>query len=159
MTARLTRSEEITSLTPQNKQLCDKCHERPATCHICYGHPGETENFCETCSTQTTGRTGFQQRLDELIRSGDCKFCGAPAKTGSFSFSSVFGEESELWCSACREDLVEFTRRPENSLAGDFPFADEAAQRGLVEQMADLEHRKEKFMRGKISERRRKSDG
>lgn len=159
MTSRLTRSDMSTPLTPQDPQLCDKCHERPATCHVCNGHTSETKSFCETCFTQAPDATGFQQRLDELIRSGACKYCGAPAKTGSFSFSSVFGEESELWCSACGENLAEFTRRPENSLAGEFPFDDEAAQQRLVVQMADLERRKEEFLRERVLEKRQKSDG
>ena len=138
----------------EEQKICEMCHERPATCHICYGHTGATRDLCEPCYKQSTEAAGFQRHLDELIRTGTCEYCGAPAKTGSFSFSSVLMEESELWCQACGEDLAEFARRPENALPEDFPFDDEAAQQRLSEQMADRERREAEFMKQRVSERR-----
>lgn len=147
-------------MTAQVQKLCDRCHERPATCHICYGHSGETKDLCEACYEQSASpvEAGFKKRKEELIRTGSCQYCGAPAKIGTFGFSAIFGEEVKLWCEQCRRDLAEFALRPENALPEDIPFDDEAALERLSQQFAEREHRQKEFMKQRILERRSKDD-
>jgi hypothetical protein len=93
--------------------------------------------------------------MEELIRLGHCKYCGVPAKTGSLSSTPFKGEEADLWCEACHEDLVEFDRQPENAIP-DFPTGDEAALNKAVQLLADRESRLEKFMKQRVSDRKSK---
>jgi len=147
-------------MTAPDQKMCDSCQERPATCHICYGHTGESKNLCETCykASASPEESGFQKRMEELISTGACRYCGEPAKTGTFGFSSTFGEEVELWCEQCRQDLADFAVRPENSLPEDFPFADEAAQERLSQQFAERQRRQAEFMKQRVLARRPKDD-
>jgi hypothetical protein len=88
------------------------------------------------------------------LRSGRCKYCGAPAVggTGGLSIPGVMDQQLNLWCEQCRLDLVEFARQPENAIP-EWPFDDEAAQERISQQMADHERRLQEFMRHKIKER------
>src|SRR5262245_38978313 len=132
-------------MTDQEQKVCDVCHERPATHHTCYGHTGETRDLCMTCFEQSASPAElecFRHSMD-VIRTGKCRWCGAPAVGGSTGFSilGVMEEQSDLWCEPCRLDLVEFGSRPENEIP-DFPFDDEAAQALVPQQLADYERRK-----------------
>ena len=62
----------------------------------------------------------------------------------------LLGEQLELWCEQCRQDLLEFANRPENALSEDFPFDDAAAQERLSQQLAEREKRQDQFMKKKI---------
>ncbi len=70
----------------------------------------------------------------------------------SFEIPGAMEEQNEFWCEACRLDLVEFGRRPENEIP-DFPFDDEAAQALVPQQLADYERRKAEFMGQRVKER------
>jgi hypothetical protein len=145
-------------MTDQDQKLCDNCHERPATSHICYGgHTGEDRSLCQICLKQDSEIGGLMQRFNEAVRVGHCKYCGAPAETAFGGSSSVLGEHFNLVCRTCYDDLAEFARRPENAVP-DWPFDDEAAQKRMPEQMAERERRQEEFMRQRVLERRSKGD-
>ena len=142
-------------MTTHTDKLCDRCHERPATCHICYGHTGETKDLCETCYRDSASpeELASSQQIQDSIRNGKCKYCGEPAVGGCGGFMPMLGEQLDLWCEQCRQDLVEFGSRPENAIP-DFPFDDEAAQALVSQQLAEYKSRKEEFMKRKISARR-----
>ena len=143
-------------MSDQKQRLCDVCHERPATHHTCYGHTGETKDLCMTCFEQTASPADLEhfQNFQQVVRSGKCKYCGAPAigGCGGLSIPGVMEREPDLWCEQCRLDLVEFARRPENAIP-DFPFDDDAAQERVSQQMAERERRQQEFMRQRINER------
>ena len=148
-------------MTAQEQKLCDRCHERPATCHICCGNTGETKDLCETCYQESASplELASTKQFRETVRKGKCKYCGQPAVGGSGGFIPVLGEQLFLWCEKCRLDLVEFYQRPENALPGDYPFDDKAAQERVSQQFAERERRQEEYMRQRVSERRSKNDG
>ena len=105
---------------------------------------------------------GLMQHFTEAVRAGHCKYCGAPAETGSGRFSSAIGEHFDLLCRACSEDLVEFGRRPENAI--DIPadyeatLQDEKLIKQRLQKFKDRERRQEEFMRQRVSERRSRGD-
>jgi len=111
-----------------------------------------------TCFEQTASREELEyyRQSTELIRTGKCKYCGAPAVGGctGMSIPGVMEGQADIWCEACRLDLVEFGSRPENEIP-DYPFDDEAAQALVPQQLADYERRKAEFMRQRISQRSR----
>ena len=150
-------------MAAQDRKLCERCNERPATHHICHAHTGKSKHWCEKCFSESASpeELASSHHFRDILRNGKCRFCGAPAAGGSVShgFPDVMDEQTNLWCEPCRRDLVEFNRLPENVIPTGFPFDDEAAQERLSQQMADLERRQEEFMRKRVSERRSKVEG
>jgi hypothetical protein len=142
-------------MADQDQKLCDRCHERPATSHICYGHGGESRSLCQICLRQDLEIGGLIQRFDESVRVGHCKYCGAPAETGWGGSSSILGENFNLVCMACFDDLAAFARRPENAIS-DFTPGDEVALRRAAEHLADMEKRQDEFIRRRVLERKSK---
>jgi len=143
-------------MTAQDQKLCERCRERPATFHVCYGHTGESKHLCEQCYRESAspGELASSDNIRDIVRNGKCRFCGQPAVGGSGgSLGAFIGAEHFLWCERCRRDLVEFAQRPENAIP-EFPFDDEAAQKRVSQQMAERERRQDEFIRQRVSERR-----
>ena len=149
-------------MTAHDQKLCDNCHERLATYLSCNGNTGESKQLCEQCYRESASpeELASTDRLRDIVRNGKCSFCGAPAETGSGSFSSHQGEHFDLLCKACDEDLAEFYQQPENAMpdVSDYgaAFRDEEFMRQRLQQHADLKQRQEEFMRQRISERKSK---
>ena len=147
-------------MTAQDQKLCEKCNEHPATCFICNGNTGESKHLCEQCYRESASaeELASTDNLRDIVRTGQCRFCGQPAVGGSGgSLGALIGAESFLWCEPCRQDLVEFAQRPENAIAA-WPFDDEAAQERASQQMADRERRQDEFMKQKVAVRRSNGD-
>jgi hypothetical protein len=143
-------------MADQDQKLCDNCHERLATNHICHGHGGEGWSLCQVCLLQDSEVGGLMQRFNEAVRVGQCKYCGAPAETGfGGGFSLVVGDHFNLVCMACYGDLAEFARRPENAILH-FEPGDEVALRKAATQLADREKRQDEFIRQRVLERKSK---
>ena len=147
------------NMSIQDEKLCDLCRERQATCHIIYGYLDETKDLCEACheASATPEELASRARIRDAVRNAKCRFCGLPAVGGSdFAFPEV--ETLFIWCEQCRQDLAEFSRRPENALPEDLPDKDEAAMEKLLEEHAEREQRKEEFMKQKVSARQANGD-
>jgi hypothetical protein len=129
-------------------RLCEKCGERPAVRFICFGAMGESLNVCEKCD-ETSGLQVLQVRLDDLIRNGSCRYCRAPAVTGSLN-SSLFGEESELWCAACFTDLIDFSKQ-QKGVEQDWDFDDDEQVKRFHEKADEVRRAREKFMKEQVA--------
>jgi hypothetical protein len=97
----------------------------------------------------------LMQRFNEAIRVGHCKYCGAPAETAFGGSSSILGDHFNLACKTCFDDLSEFVRRPENAVL-DFAPGDEVAMRKAATHLADMQKRKDEFIKQRILERKSK---
>jgi protein-arginine kinase activator protein McsA len=117
--------------------LCESCHEREATQHICYGGTGVSKHLCVTCYDHlaSSEELASDRYFRDAIQNGKCKNCGERAAGGCGGLMPLLAEQLELWCEQCRLDLVEFANRPENVLSEDFPFDDPAAQERLSHQL------------------------
>lgn len=147
-------------MTAQDQMLCQRCHEHPATVYMCDGNSGESKHLCEQCyrASATPEELASSDQFRDLVRNGKCRYCGAPAECGFGSFSSAAGENFELLCRACHQDLGDFARRPENTIP-DVPdhaaaFRDEEFMRRRLQQYADRERRQDEFMKQRIAERK-----
>jgi ribosomal protein L24E len=146
-------------MADQDQQLCDNCHERPGTNHICYGgSSGESRSLCQICLMQDSEFGGLMQRAHEALRTGRCEYCGAPAETGSGRFSLDDGEHFDLLCKMCEEDLTEFDRQPDNAIP-DWQSGDETAKKQMLLQWTKLQRRREEFIRKRVLERKLKGGG
>jgi hypothetical protein len=144
-------------MADQDKELCDNCHERPATSHICHGG-GEAEprSLCEVCLKQDPLVGGLMQQFAAAVRTGQCRYCGGPAETGSGSHSFVEGSSHfNLICMECAKDWAEFIRRPENALAP-FEKGDEDATRKYIAQFSDRQSRCDEYVRQQVAKRKSK---
>jgi hypothetical protein len=148
-----------------DQPLCERCHQRPATVFICNGNTGETEDLCRVCHEQDPEAAASRKRMEELIRNGTCKYCGAPAKSGSFTFDSSFGEKgdlceasekAELLCEACSNDLAEFEDLHELPEREENPFHDKAAMERRYQQLLEHARQREQFMKERIAKRKSK---
>lgn len=148
-------------MSSPNQLLCDKCHQRPATCHICYAHTGEKKDLCENCYAEIASpeELASSRHVRDSIQRGKCSYCGEPAVGGSGGIMPLLGEQLHLWCEQCRQDLVEFAQRPENAVPKEFPVADQAGMKRLAQQFADRERRQEEFMKQRLLERKSKGNG
>jgi hypothetical protein len=139
------------------EMLCQLCQSKPVTYRICLANTGETQQLCIDCYklTATPEQLAFDEEFAAKIRNGKCRYCGAPPVGGSGGVMPLLGEILELWCEACRLDLVEFWKIPENaaSLGKDFPFGDDVAIEQLNKDRIELELRQEEFMKRKVRER------
>jgi hypothetical protein len=142
-------------MADQEQKLCDRCHERPATSHICYGgHAGEGRSLCAICIREDLEVGGLTQRFDEAVPVGHCKYCGAPAETAFGGSSSVLGDHFNLVCKTCFDDLSEFVRLPEN--ASLFTPGDKVAPPKMATHLADFQRRQDEFMRQRVLQRKSK---
>ena len=146
-------------MSDEDHKVCDVCHKRLATHHICYGHTGETRDLCMECFEQTAAPAELESYRESTrrLRDAKCKYCGAPAIGGSTScgIPGVMDEQSEFWCKVCQLDLAEFARLPENAIPDDFDVEDEARLEQISQQLAERTRRQEEFMRQKVRARLR----
>jgi hypothetical protein len=149
------RGSRAKFMSDQDQKLCDSCHERPGTNHICYGHGGEGRSLCHICLMQDSQVGGLMQRFNDAVRVGHCKYCGAPAETAFGGSSSVLGENFNLVCMTCFGDLAEFARRPENAILH-FEPGDEVALHKATTQLAEMQKRQDEFIRQRILKRKSK---
>jgi hypothetical protein len=146
-------------MAEKSQPLCDACHERPATHHICCVGPFKEviRDLCSKCYQQmaTPEERASDIRFNETIKNGKCAYCGSPAVTGSCSSSFMTGdwkEEIHLQCEQCTDDLREFYLLPENKIA-DFDPEDEESMARISKQFAEMETREKEFMRLKLKNR------
>jgi hypothetical protein len=145
-------------MADEDQKLCDCCHERPGTNHVCYGGADrESRSLCAICLRKDLEVGAMTQRADEAIRDGHCKYCGVPAETAWGGSSSATGEHfhMNLVCMACYNDLVEYARRPENAFP-EFTFGDETARQKVLAHFADREKRQDEFIRARVLKRKSK---
>lgn len=147
-------------MAAQEQRICDGCHEQAAVHTTYYGHTGAARDLCLVCFEQLASpeELASAEHSKESIRTGKCQYCGAPA-VGSTTFygaPGVLDDVTNLWCEACRQDLVEFDNRPENKLPEDYDIEDEAEIERRSRQLGERKRREEEFMRQRVKERKAK---
>jgi len=143
-------------MSDQDQKLCDSCHERPGTNHICYGgDAAKSKSLCQVCLMQDSEVGSIMQRFQEAVQTGSCKYCGASAETSFGASTSFLGDHYNLVCMICFSDLTEFVRRPENALL--FKPDDDIVPHNVATQLADYQNRQAEFMRQRVLQRKSKS--
>lgn len=92
-------------------EICNVCHRKPATNHLCEIKDGEmtTRDLCNDCLHAHRAATGYDfPILDGTQR---CYYCGAPARSGGTNLEreqSVRGERFHFTCFRCSGLYHEF---------------------------------------------------
>jgi len=144
-------------MTLRGQKLCDVCKTKLAVYHIADGHTGNSCELCETCYAQLSPRIqiDLRERIRELIKAGICKYCGAPATTGTFGFHSSSVFEIELWCEPCRRDLAEFGTSLKDVMPKHLPFHDSVERQELIGRLGLLSEQQEEFMKQRVLARKK----
>ena len=66
----------------------------------------------------------------------------------------ILGDEAHFWCERCRQDLTEFYAQAEIELPDTIDSEDRELVEGITLQLEEIERRKEKFIRRKVTERK-----
>src|SRR5688572_8110892 len=136
-------------------RLCEKCGERPAVCFICFGATGESLHVCEKCD-ETNGLQVYQVRLNDAIAKGSCRYCGGTAVMGSLNSSPFFDDEAELWCAACFDDLMEFSKEQKDKWTEEeWDFENNEEMKRFSEKADELRRAREAFMKERVARRKR----
>ncbi len=142
------------SMTEEPKKLCDACHERLAVHHMhtFFGEAEQKRDLCVECFERLAPSDALAgvRRLQEALRKGNCKYCGAPAVGGS--------SRKNLWCKQGRDDLAEFDKRPENVTPED-PGDDEARWEQLSQHLQERQLRRDAFIRERVRQRGKHGTG
>ena len=152
-------------MTEQKQELCEICHERPATFFSHNGNTGESRSLCRTCFEQTESPEELEsyRDLEQAVRNGKCQYCGGPASGGSRTKVVHQGPHSDgvqkkytnFSCDACVRDLEEFDSRPENALPDRSDLKDKSKEEEIYRQLMERKRRQEEFIRRRIRERQK----
>jgi hypothetical protein len=106
----ITRAEFMTPQDPDQK-LCDNCHERPATCHICHGDSAhEGKSLCRECFE--SANLAVVSGMTKAWEAG-CRYCGGePYSGGGHSLDGLSGTmKMSFKCKSCTEEYFRFLRQ------------------------------------------------
>jgi protein-arginine kinase activator protein McsA len=101
--------------------LCEKCHKREATIHICSFMDGvkQTRDICNDCVDSCA--TPEEAAFVASVRGAYCDFCGAPANMGGTDhFAPLIGDQHLIhYCFGCSKEYNRYTssaigRMPKN---------------------------------------------
>lgn len=95
----------------QDQKLCDRCHERPATCHICHGNSDrEGESLCRECFELSN--PAVTSGITKAWEAG-CRYCGGePYSGGGHSADGLGGNmKMSFMCKSCAAEYFGFLRK------------------------------------------------
>jgi DNA-directed RNA polymerase subunit RPC12/RpoP len=100
-------------MSQSQQKLCDACHERLATAHICYGNTGESRDLCDGCFEASAPEELRQSAA--AVRTAHCQYCGGqPCTNGSDFLAIAMGiQQTRYMCTLCTQ---EFSRFPQQEL-------------------------------------------
>jgi hypothetical protein len=143
-----------------SNNLCEVCHERAATCHVCEPHLESSRDLCQVCFDAALNPAMAAEYRDflEKLKKGKCRFCGGPAVGGSGGAMPFADEQYEFFCEECRRDMVEYESL-ENKEPSTRMSAADLTEAGVRKRFARLTEREAKLIRyinDKISQRSKK---
>jgi hypothetical protein len=91
--------------------LCEVCHERPATHHICDGGTGKSSDFCGECFQASVPPDIIQSTA--AVRDAHCQYCGSqPCAGGTDMLALITGvQKSKYMCMPCSTEYYRFIQR------------------------------------------------
>jgi len=91
--------------------LCEVCHERPATHHICEGGTGKSSEFCDECFQSSAPPEIIQSALE--TRDAHCQYCGGQPCAGGTDFLALITgvQKMKFMCMPCSMEHNRFLQQ------------------------------------------------
>ena len=130
--------------------LCEKCHEREATCHSTTVTEGVTSEIvlCEECFASTAEPAA--RELFAAAKTARCRYCGGlPCCGGMDSFEMSTGGQQQMsfMCLRCSDEFGRYWQQQLPHVPKDLPPQEQmVAVRALFDEA-------ERYMRQWVSER------
>lgn len=138
-------------------ELCEVCHQSPATNFVCEPHLQRTRKLCTACFTaeKSPEMEAWDRRYKEVLKTAKCRFCGGQAVAGCGGSLPIVGEHYQFWCEECRKDLAEYSKTRKTLIEESAPefSATEAGVERMSAWAGEQMRKLEEYMRAKIRER------
>ena len=98
-------------MTTPEQILCEVCHERPATHHVCNANTGKSSHLCAGCfEASAPPEVG---RFSAATRDAHCEYCGGqPCAGGTDFLALVTGvQKTKFLCVPCSNEHNRFIQQ------------------------------------------------
>jgi protein-arginine kinase activator protein McsA len=98
-------------MTTPEQILCEVCHERPATHHVCNANTGKSSHLCAGCfEASALPEVG---RFSAATRDAHCEYCGGqPCAGGTDFLALVTGvQKLKFMCMPCSMEHNRYVRQ------------------------------------------------
>jgi hypothetical protein len=124
-------------------KLCDACHKREATCHLCEGADGSMRplDLCNQCFEDR--EPAEQKRLRQAAQRARCKYCGGGPcvewnfLTNLFGVVVTDGAPTGFLCASCTEEYNQFLAHEMEGLPQGLSEAEEYATAERLRESGD----------------------
>lgn len=129
------------------KILCEVCHERPATKHICDGNTGKSSDFCAECF-ESSAPPEARQSLAEM-RETRCEYCDGKAFSGGTdTIALMFGiQRKKYMCISCNSEHLRYMQQELRRISPTL------SQEEQMESLRQLNNAADEHMKKWVSER------
>ena len=112
--------------------VCEVCHERPATQHVCNGGTGKSSEFCEECF-RSSAPPEISQLAAEFL-AARCQYCGSQPIMGGTDFLGLITgvQKMKFMCLPCS---MEHNRFAQQQLQPDSSGLSQQAQLDLLRKL------------------------
>lgn len=134
-------------MSKPNQVLCEVCHERPATNHICYGDTGKSSDFCDECFKSSASPDIIQSVA--AAHDAHCQYCGGQPRAGGTDFLALVTgvQKLKFMCLPCSMEHNQFVQQ---RLQRDSSGLSQQEQLALLQK---LDQEADEHMRRWVSER------
>jgi hypothetical protein len=107
--------------------VCEVCHERRATHHICYGGTGKSSDLCDECFRASAPPDVIQSAA--AARDAHCQYCGGESCTGGPDmFAMMTGVlKAKYMCVPCSMEYHQFLQQQLSSAESGFSRLEQLA--------------------------------
>jgi hypothetical protein len=129
-------------MNQSQQKLCDACHERLATAHICDGNTGGSRDLCDTCFEASAPEELRQSAA--AARTAHCQYCaGQPCAGGTDLFAMAAGiQQTRYMCMPCTQEYLRYNQQELERVPADLSQPEQLAAIGALLDKAD-EHMKQ----------------
>jgi hypothetical protein len=98
-------------MTTPEQILCEVCHERPATHHVCNANTGKSSDLCAECF-ETSAPPEVRQSAAEM-HAAHCQYCGSqPCAGGTDFLAQITGvQQTKFMCMPCTQEFYRYIRQ------------------------------------------------
>jgi hypothetical protein len=127
--------------------LCEVCHERPATHHVCNANTGKSSDLCAECFETSAPPEVLQSSIE--VRDAHCQYCGGQPCAGGTDFIAltVGIQQTKFMCFPCTQ---EYYRYIQQEMSRDH---EGLSQQQQLEEIRKVRDRADAHMKQWVSER------